>query len=382
MITGIDLGPDDIATEGISENGSNTPKYFKMEYNKDYYIRLVSGILPYYSHYFPNKPSLISPKTLHMVQGTTTSDEKQYIYHKEDGSFYTKEEASDPYIDGVLDPPKLQKRYGTNIIDVNEVRNNPEGPYNFYILSGGKMMFEHFLRFKDQFRNYPCFDPDRGVVWRICKTKADNRTSYFVEMRQDIEVLPGLGTSLPPGLRAQTEMEKKAPGDLGVWNLLEEFHPFKCSLKNAIDNGHNPLFFPENQKQQMPNSVPQPPSPTLSTTPAPFPQAPQQFNVPPVVQQFAAQTPPQQQFAQPQAPQMPQQVVVPPQMPFVPQQPMAQPQQFVQSPSAAVQTIQAAPISAMVSPQQQPVLVAAPPFQPQATQAPINWGEKLSALDD
>lgn len=425
IATGIEMGMDDIVEnenygKNNYDNEDKIPKYYKMEVGQSYFVRLVSGILPYYSHYQgPNKPSLISPSTLHITQVVKdpnspdpNAKKTQYIYHKEDGSFYTDEEAHDPLMDDPNRQPP-QKRYATNIIDLDEVKANPNGPWNVYIMTGGKSVFEHFFRFRDQHRNYPCFDLDRGAAWKITKTEkkikgGKTRIEYFVEPYPDANIV------LPPDLRVQLEKTKSEPGDTGAWSLLQECHPFKCSRKNAIDNGYNPIFqeteggedsngqYQQQQQQQpynvnagsngngqqfqqqaAPQTMPQPPQQPQ------FQQQPQQ-PVPPQQPQFQQPAPPapqQQQQPQYQQPQQPQAAPPPQQQytqapPQYTQAPPMQPQQSapIQAPSAASQPIEAAPIGAIAQ-QSQPVMpqVGQQPASPQ--EQGIDWAAKLGNLD-
>lgn len=364
-LTGIDMTGEELsAGPGVSLGASNTPKYFQMEYDKDYFVRVVSGFLPYLSYYRTNGASLISPATLSLSQAIQTPNGvvQQRIYKKEDGSDYTAEECHCPMMDANNNP---QTRYGTNVVDWQEVQSNPDGPHNIYILSGGKSIFKHFLHFKNAMRDYPVFDPDRGPIWRIKKLKEGGRTNYLVE--------PMDPAPLPPALRAQVQHVKEKPGDPGVWKLKEEFHPFYCSEKQAIDNGHNPIFLKKAQEQSQQHSfgvdIPAQPPVAPGQPIAPVQTAPAQPATPapaaPIAPQPTAPAPAQPAPAQPVASMAPAQAG-----------PVATTVQPAAEPVSSFQPAPAAPVAAMAAQGQ---------VAPAASSEPLDqnyWDSKFADFEE
>ena len=349
-LTGVDMTGDDLgAGSGVPLGGSNTPKYYQMDYDKDYFVRLVTGYMPYLSYYRTTGPSLISPSTLTLTQKFQTPNGvvEQRIYKKEDGNDYSADECRCPMMDQGNTP---QTRYGTNIVDWQEVQSNPNGPHTIYILSGGKQVFKHFLLFKNAMRDYPAFDPDRGPIWRIRKMKEGQRTNYLVEPMQE--------APLPPSLRAQIGQVKEKPGDPGVWKLKDEFHPFYCSEKQAIDNGYNPIFKKIAQEQSAQKSYGVE-MPVNGPGPIPTSQPLQQVNP-----NFV----PQPQVVQAQAPQQQQ---VAPQPVYQQQGPVVQTVQPAFEQVAGVTPLSAISTQAQVA----PVFDSTPPDQ-------NFWESKLTGFDE
>ncbi len=219
-----------------NESKNSNSKYLSITTPGIYRIRLVSGFVPYLTHYIPPKNAnekgryIISPRSLLL------DVEKEYepgktrierLHVKPDGTNYSETEAFCPTsIEQNKDP---QMKYAINVIDRDAQRADPEGIVPVKILIGPySALFEKFFNFQGIVNDFPPFDMDKGPDF-VIKTEVNTKgkgVTYSVDYFKDASPL--------------TEKERVAVGKFkysdqndkmnGVWDLVTEYHPFKCPL--------------------------------------------------------------------------------------------------------------------------------------------------------
>lgn len=373
MITGLDFGGN-VKITTPAKNYSNADKktkntkYINIAATGEYLVRLVSGYVPFSTHFIPSAGFLICPKTLLMgfkKIGENGLEVYDRLHKKPDNSFYTDEEAFCPICakEGSKSP---LTRYAVNVIDRTEQKYNVGGPVPIRILTSNFDIFKEFMAFTNSERPYSPQDYNHGWDFLIKTFEVpgkENSRSYSVQ--------PIKQTPLTQ-IEQQAALTKRAKGsEIGVWDLMSEYHPLTCAAKMSVF--HNPTLISQQaaasqQVVQAPITSPAQPVYTQQPASQQYIQQPQVVQEPTYQQPVAQPQPtPQQYVQQPQAQPVytqqptPQQYVQQPQIqPTYAQQPMPQqyvqqpqqPQQYVQQPTSPVQTVQSqiVPIDANVDP--------------------------------
>lgn len=361
MITGIDFGGNVTITTparkyNSTDKKSKNTKYININATGDYLVRLISGYVPFSTHFIPGAGFLICPKTLLMGYkkiGDNGIEVYERLHKKPDDSFYTDEEAFCPICASEGSKSPLT-RYAVNVIDRTEQKYNVGGPVPIRILTSNFDIFKEFMAFTNSERPYSPQDFNHGWDFLI-KTFAvpgkENSRSYSVQ--------PIKQTPLTQ-VEQQAALTKRAKGsEIGVWDLMSEYHPLTCAAKMSVF--HNPQA-----------TGPQVVIPTQQVVQAPITSPTQPVYAQQVVQQPQVVQAPsyQQPVAQPQP--MPQQYIQQPQVqqPVYAQQPA--PQQFVQQPQAQpVYAQQPMPQQYIQQPQAQPVYTPQPTSPVQTVQSQI-----------
>lgn len=197
-------------------------KYFKIVSGESLQIRIVSGFLPYLAHWTPSKGYKICPSTLRFQSNG------RYIYRKDDGTFYTEEESKCPLCQI---KQKHALRYMFNAIDVEEYERLGTN-CKIKILQTNMSTFTSLHNVTETFK-INMHDLDEGFTYFLLKQAA---------YRGFMDVRIGKKYPLDEKMKEVCSHVRTDREPFGVWPLIPECHPFKCSDLIAIDNGHNPLF--------------------------------------------------------------------------------------------------------------------------------------------
>jgi len=322
MITGIDFGGNVKITTPArnytnADKKTKNTKYLNINATGEYLIRLVSGYVPFSTHYIVGEGFKICPKTLLMgfkKIGENGLEVHERLHKKPDNSSYTEEEAFCPVCakEGSKTP---LTRYAVNVIDRTEQKYNVGGPVPIRILTSNFDIFKEFMAFTNSERPYSPQDPDHGWDFLIKTFEVpgkENSRSYSVQ--------PIKQTPLTQ-VEQQAALTKRVKGsEIGIWDLMTEYHPLTCPSKMSVftQSQTTASTVPVQQQVVQAPSIPQA-QPVYAQQPSPqqYLQQPQAQVQQPV---YAQQLDPQQYIQQPQV------------------QPMQQ--QFVQQPTSSVQTVQ------------------------------------------